>query len=71
MEQKLEKANESLILEKEKSRMLQADLLRQDEEMRIARIDLRIARRESRTAVTKLAQLEEGEKPFDKSQLKV
>jgi len=67
----LEKASENLTLEKEKNRMLQADLLRQEKEMRDSRIELRIARRESKTAVDKLVKLEESAKITDSSQIKV
>lgn len=67
----MEKASENLTLEKEKNRMLQADLLRQEKEMRDSRIELRIARRESKTAVDKLVKLEESAKITDSSQIKV
>ncbi len=51
--------------------MLQADLSRQEQEMRDSRIELRIARRESKTALDKLVKLEESVKLPDSSQIKV
>ena len=58
-------------MEKEKNRTLQADLLHMEQEMRDSRIDLRIARRESKTAVEKLVKLEESANFLDSNELKV
>ena len=58
-------------MEKEKNRKIQADLLRMEQEMRDSKIELRIAQRESKTAVAKLVKLEESATFSDSSQMKV
>jgi len=57
-------------LEKEKSRTFQNDLFRREKELSDAKIDARIAGRETKTAEAEVAKLKESAKLFE-SQLKV
>ncbi len=57
-------------MEKEKSRTFQNDLFRREKELSDAKIDARIAGRETKTAEAEVAKLKESAKLFE-SQLKV
>lgn len=59
LEQQLEKAREHLTLEKEKARHTQTDLWKKEKELSDAKIDLRIANRETKTSETENAKIKE------------
>ena len=67
----MEKANENLTLEKEKNRTIEANLRDKEKELSDTKIDLRIARLETKTAEAQVAKLEENAKFVNCTQLKV
>ena len=70
LEQQLEKTRESLTLEREKVRTTQTELYRKEKELSDAKIDVRIANRETKTSEAEVAKLKDDAKQFD-SKLKV
>lgn len=70
LEQKLEKVNANLTLEKEKNRTLEHNLYLREKELKDAQLDVRIGARETKTAEAEVAKLKESAKLFN-SQLKV
>jgi len=67
----MEKANENLTLEKEKNRTIEAKLRDKEKELSDTKIDLRIARLETKTAEAQVSKLEENSKYVNYTQLEV
>lgn len=65
LEQQLERSRESLTLEREKSRQTQSELWKKEKELNDAKIDLRIANREIKTAESDLNKLKEEAKLWE------
>lgn len=65
LEQQLEKTRENLTLEREKARQVQSDLWKKEKELSDAKIDLRIANRETKTSENENSKLKEEAKLWE------